>query len=69
MIKFLSLLAISSSVFYSPSINAHSYGGTENHTKCRSGAWSDNGESGNGSGQFNSKHYYNSKSKSADSCY
>ena len=64
MIKILSLLAISSSVFYSPSINAHSYGGTENHTSCRKGAWGDN----NDGGQFNSKHYYNSKSKSADSC-
>ena len=39
MIKILSLLAISISVFYSPSINAHSYGGTENHTSCESGDW------------------------------
>ena len=49
MIKILSLLAISSSVFYSPSINAHSYGGTENHRECQSGDVTfANGKDGNG---------------------
>ena len=56
MIKILSLLAISSSVFYSPSINAHSYGGTENHTSCESGEVTlANDHDGNG------HHYYNQK--------
>ena len=49
MIKIFSLLVISISVFYSPSINAHSYGGTENHRRCASGdvTWA-NGNEGNG---------------------
>ena len=37
MIKILSLLAILSSVFYSPSINALSVDETENHWNCESG--------------------------------
>ena len=58
MIKILSLLAISSSVFYSPSINAHSYGGTENHTSCESGAWKvDNKKTDNGYHMYNDGKY------------
>ncbi len=55
MIKFLSLLAISISVFYSPSINAHRFGGTPDHSECKEGTWTDD----NGDQQHKSYHKHN----------
>ena len=67
MIKTFSLLVISISVFYSPSVNAHEVGNEWRHT-CAYGEY-EVPEVYGGNGQtMTTKHVYNQKSKALDTC-
>ena len=63
MIKILSLLAISTSVFYLPNINAHKYNGEENHIYCEYGTFTNSKNK-----QKTNHHGYNEKTDTLMKC-